>query len=854
MANIKIISNPYQKKTCFQSWDDFTKEWKDINALNNPNSRLVSRLLMTSFFPFVVKEIVDIIIDDYYIADEMITITFEGTKDEYDEIAEFCAEEIYQDKINLVKSDKYLENARDILPDIIAVFNKIDSTVRECITDKEFLENDFQKFLDATNDVVPICIMGNYSSGKSTFINAMIGYELLPTSDEPTTAKIYKIARSQFIDRGKIHFLYSDKSVSIRLMGKTYEIKSELNGDDALLCELHNVLSKASGTSIPVRIRGCIDVINNWANKDVGLLVSDVISIETPFDEDGIWGLVSNKFVIFDTPGSNSVSNLNHKDVLQKAMENLSNGLAMFVSERDSLDSTDNNDLYESINNMAELDNRFTMIIVNKADTANLNKEFTDADRTKILNQAIPSKMYAGGIYFVSSIMGLGYKNEGRFLDDHNAEIFADQYDKYTNPGNRFYKRLYRYDILPEQIKHRNDQINEDNPHPLYANSGLYSVERAVMNFANKYSSYNKCEQAKQILNRIVETVLNTIQIAKDTREKYRLHIIEQLESDKARLIDDLNDLSATLKEKYINEYDSAMKSTYSLNDYMIDKIYLQETEDLARRVNAHESKIDSKTQEIDENKNLLQRNAMQNLKSLFKEFDLEKLSKLADDFKGDFELLQSSKQSLKDAKAIVEKDTSADVIERVKADFVMKGEKIQKILAQASSDYWFSKQSEFKKELQQRISQTSFLTDEKREKLVDIIERFESNSLEAKANLIFKEDDFLKRFLKIVAKLDLNKLSQRFNDALNNQIDEYYNTYKNSDEKVFTDWSDSLLGLIEENIIEYSDALKNQQIIINEETKRITDLEFRRNILNMYIDSIVTEMNWKQDNAKVEG
>ncbi len=74
-------------------------------------------------------------------------------------------------------------------------------------------------------------------------------------------------------------------------------------------------------------------------------------------------------------------------------MEDLSNGLPIFVSEYDSMDSTDNDKLYQDINNMAELDNRFTMIIVNKADAASLKKTgLTEDDRDRILSLAIPPK------------------------------------------------------------------------------------------------------------------------------------------------------------------------------------------------------------------------------------------------------------------------------------------------------------------------------------------------------------------------------------------------------------------------------------------------------------------------------
>ena len=183
-----------------------------------------------------------------------------------------------------------------------------------------------------------------------------------------------------------------------------------------------------------------MDAINTHANRINADIISDLIEIEAPFDEDGLWSKIGKRFVIIDTPGSNSASNVKRYEVLKKAMEGLTNGLPIFVSEFDSLDSTDNDKLYQDINNMQELDNRFTMIIVNKADIAALKKTgHTEEDRDRILHLAIPKKLYAGGLYFVSSIMGLGAKNDEDFIDDHNAEIFEDQRNKYANPKSRHY-------------------------------------------------------------------------------------------------------------------------------------------------------------------------------------------------------------------------------------------------------------------------------------------------------------------------------------------------------------------------------------------------------------------------------
>ena len=425
MVKIKIISNPYQKVTVFQNWDEGTQQWRTIDAEHDGDSKLLCDELSVGFFPFKAKQIIDVIVSEYSVVGEKVEVVFEGTDDEYLELESICSQDDYPATIVLTKSSRYLENARDILPDVIDVFKELSPLVAESVSDKEKIKRELEKFSDASNDVIPICVIGNYSSGKSTFINALIGYELLPSSDEPTTAKIYKISQSKHPDRATIKFEYGFKSVRIRFSADSYKFLTDPE-DNPLTKKLKDMLDEITAEPIPSKLNKVLEVINSFANRERDESISDLIEIEAPFDDDGIWGKMWNNFVIFDTPGSNSASNVKHYQVLKKAMEDLSNGLPIFVSEYDSLDSTDNDKLYQDINNMAELDNRFTMIIVNKADAASLKKTgLTDDDRDRILSLAIPRKLYSGGLYFVSSIMGLGSKNDEEFIADHNAEVFS---------------------------------------------------------------------------------------------------------------------------------------------------------------------------------------------------------------------------------------------------------------------------------------------------------------------------------------------------------------------------------------------------------------------------------------------
>ena len=489
MATIKIISNPYQKKITFQRYNDYSNTWTDINIDNDSNSPLLRDNLVSSFFPFKVKDIVDEIIKAYHINNTVTNIVFEGTDDEYKELNELCCSEHYSDMVKLSKSDFYLENARDILHEINEVYDKnLRPLIMQSVTDYEKVSKEIDKYSDASNDIIPICVMGNYSTGKSTFINALIGSEILPSGAEPITAKIYRIKQSEHTDRAYIHLSYDDEPVKIKYDENSFKI---ILGQNILTQKLTDELSAMESRNITSFVNKSLEIINSFDADNNDNKVSDVIEIEVPFIA-GLWRETSRQFYIFDTPGSNSASNDRHLQVLKEAMASLSNGLPIFISEFDELDSTDNVNLYKEIEKMEEIDDRFTMIVVNKADNAELDKGgFTKDKEQRILSQAIPKNLYKGGIYFVSSIIGLGAKSKGEFIDDHYAELFDEKHHKFEDKSSRFYKTLYKYNIMPEQLKIKATALAEQKEDLLFANSGLYTIEKEIQTFAGKYSAYN---------------------------------------------------------------------------------------------------------------------------------------------------------------------------------------------------------------------------------------------------------------------------------------------------------------------------------------------------------------------------
>ncbi len=556
MSKVKIISNPYKKETIFQKWSVDDQDWITITSVNSKNSKLLKLEFKEGFFPFKVNKIVACLAEEYS-SSEIIEVYFEGSDDEFKELEEVCADEALGGKIIPYKSEMELANARDILPAVRKLFQEMSPLILQSVS-REKIERDLNRFTDASSDVVPICVFGNYSAGKSTFINALIGGEILPSGTEPVTAKVYKISRSRFKDRAYVKFIFAGYQIEIHFT-ETDTVLNNGISESKIISLIKEAISEVETESINIRVNRILSVINDYESKCDIPRISDLIEVNIPFSN-GVLAETLHPFVIFDTPGSNSASNERHLKVLKDAMANMTNGLPIFLSTPDSLDSMDNANLYQIIKGMEELDNRFTMIVVNKADSAAIQRRgTTSVEKKRILSQAVPRNLYSGGLFYVSSILGLGAKTKGEFIDYIYEDIFDAQKSRYSDPENKHYRTLYMFNIMPEQLKRRADSTAQVQENLTYANSGLFTVETEIEAFAGMYSAYNKCSQSKKFLMGVIQTTAESIEEKKIENEGIRQSIKDKLETDKRDLIDKLGTKAVEQRDLFMDGYNGFM-------------------------------------------------------------------------------------------------------------------------------------------------------------------------------------------------------------------------------------------------------------------------------------------------------
>lgn len=853
MTTIKIVSNPYTREIKYFSFKEQTGQWEDIKS-GNTDSKLREDETGKNFLTFKIKEIIDIIIAEYYI-NEKIAVVFEGTQDEYAEVEIVCKEEGVCDKIELSRTPTILENARIIFEPTKDIFDTVHPIIEKIIKDDVNVNKDLNKVADALKDIIPICVFGNYSAGKSTFINALIGSEILPSGGDPVTAKVYKIERSKYADNARIRFAYKDESFEILFEGTDYRL---LTGsvDNELIQDIFNAIKEAKSQEMSVYVNIALELINGYEKKDKDdIVISNVVELEIPFSKSGILGQSYNNFVIFDTPGSNSESNAEHTLVLQDALEGFSNGIPVWISTYESIDSTDNASLCERILDIEALDKRFTMIVLNKADGSDLDEDgFSAKKEQEILEYSSVEKMFASGIYFVSSIMGLGAKNDGTLVDKHYRKIYRAQQEMYSDPEDEDYATLYKYNIMPKQIKSCVMEYSAECPNLVYANSGLYCVEREIENFASKHAAYNKCQMVYTFLKKVIEEtdrrIISRTESLRRTREARR----RELEAAKAVLIDNLSKTAAESEYEFDKESRTFIKSFIASN--LTFRYEVEGLETVVARLhseNVEEQHFEVQEKGYEDSKNKFLTNIKRNGAEIFKgegSFK-DRVSKMKDDLVRDYSDYKVSKAERDRAEKEVDKETSDELLQIVVEQYKRTVLVSQETLSTAIKEHWQQNAQTLRNILINIITGSDALTSTQREELSQIIINYQPLEFNDDADSVFIKERFLRGTLLGVQwiedeKLNLKKLVNSHNDKMEKTIAEMASQMNASSYASFRAWKESLAVVIEENITEYNPQLRDMSDMIKEETEKIAELEENQATIQSSLNAIEGLMAWK--------
>ena len=863
MSKVKIISNPYERTIRFSIFNPETEAWMPLE-MQNPDSKLRQENIDKVFLPFKAMEIVNIILDEYYAGDDKVEIVFQGTTDEWDEMETICLDEDYRDKVELIRETIALENARDILNQTKKVFETVHPIIKNIFRDDDMsadstvIKREMKKVGDALDDIIPICVFGNYSAGKSTFINSLIGNEILPSGGDPVTAKIYEIKRSKQQDRAIVSFQYlgEDYRLIFDLKGCRVQIGNE---ESDIAKEL---LAKAEDPCFKTmlsRVRGVVELLNSVEKRDRETVVSNVIEIEVPFSERGKLGQSRNEFVIFDTPGSNSATNVDHGEVLKESLESFSNGIPVWVTQYDSVDSVDNAKLCEMLYQIDALDKRFTMIVINKADSAELPRNgLSNDDIRNILEYESVSRMYAGGIYFVSSIMGLGAKKPDEMDSEFLWEVFEEKERKFSDPSARTYKRLYEYNIMPLQMKELAMDYSQECDNLIYANSGLYCVETEMEQFAEKYAAYNKCHSTYAFLQSITDKTKEKIDAKTGVLENQKNKAEHELDIQQRELIDKVRYNTTTMVDEYFKS------SRVSIRDFVRDELHYGLTEEEVRAKDQTLSEENSLEADFASHENAVDRarkkrldNLRENFRNAFKGKFLDSIKSLGEsiktgvsDWRSDSKIIDEKEEKKDAAKRDIEMRTSDEILNEIVESYkVNRADALDKLNASAQR-FWDDCSRRYREEMVRIIESTDALSDQQKADAAEAVANYETLQYDD-TEKVFMKTKFLRGsvpgfHIGTSERLDTKKLVDKYNSRMSHVIEQMMDEVNREGFNSFVNWQESLHSMIEENIAQLNPELRELTAYIREEEGRIRELRTDQERIINSVSTISDLMAWK--------
>ena len=865
MSKVKIISNPYESNVFFLIYNPMTQGWMPLEV-QNPDSKLRQEKIDKVFLPFKAMEIVNIIIEEYYADDEKVEIVFQGTDDEWDEMEVICRGENYQDKVELTRETIVLENARDILALTKKVFDEVHPIIKNIFRDDDFsadamvIKREMKKVADALDDIIPICVFGNYSAGKSTFINSLIGNEILPSGGDPVTAKIYEIRRSKQQDRAVISFQYLKEDY--RLVFEPKEVRVLVGNEESDIVK--ELLAKADDPSYKTmlsRVRGVVELLNSVEKRDKETVISNVIEIEVPFSERGKLGQSREEFVIFDTPGSNSATNVDHGEVLKESLESFSNGIPVWVTQYDSVDSVDNAKLCEMLYKIDALDKRFTMIVINKADSAELPRNgLSDEDVKNILEYDSVSRMYAAGIYFVSSIMGLGAKKPDEMDSEFLWEVFEEKERKFSDPTARTYKKLYEYNIMPLQMKELAMDYSQECENLIYANSGLYCVETEMEQFAVQYAAYNKCHSTYAFLQSITDKTKEKIEAKTGVLENQKKKAEHELDVQQRDLIEKVRKNTTDLVDQYLK--DSRVNIREFVNDEMHYTITTAEIKAKDKQLsdeNSLEADLSSHEDAYDRAKKKRLANLRENMGKIFKgkgkfvesvkSFG-ETIKTSVSDWRSDSKIMQEKQDTLEAAQKDIDMRTSDEILRDVVESYKNSRADAWGRLSASAQRFWDDCSRKYREEMVQLIESTEALTHQQKADASEAVSSFQAIQYDD-TDKVFMKTKFLRGSLLGVhigssEKLDIEKLVDKYNSRMDHVIDQMKDEINHECYRSFVSWQESLQSMIEENIAQFNPDLRELTAYIREEEGRIRELRTDQERIINSVATISDLMAWK--------
>lgn len=535
MKSFQIIYNPYTNRIHFRQASSTSGEgslkWSEIES----DSSFLRFQKHRCIFENCAEEILDLI-NRYINSSGELRIDFIGTVEDF-AVLKYAVAKSEDPRANGIVCNhvEVYPSSGDALSSIKSAYDRIKAEFDDYIDNEELDEDDERsiigqsviKFQETVSEEIPVCVIGNYSVGKSALVNALIGREILPSHANSTTAKNVQIRNSRSF---RLCFRYESSNYEITFSGGEHKVECDGVESHELIRELTAGIQRLD--SEEKIIHQIIENLNTQASSDSLLArIDSTIEVYLPFRGSEL-DTDNYSFVFIDTPGSNNGDEAQqiHRDNLEHLMDEQTNALPIFVMSRNSLDSNDTNDLKTLLEKK-----EIGFAIQNCIIAISMADQLVEQQLSEEMPEKIKHWLSHPTIMYVSPVAAIGEKKADRtvWIDQAYRQIFEKKL------GDIIELCPPRYNETPCGRAISETRIEEISA-LLYA-SGLPSLETEINYYASRFAEFKKCTNGRDYLIEALDIADKKLQEAKDQLEIDRRAKIQEQNLLKKKLQDRIN-------------------------------------------------------------------------------------------------------------------------------------------------------------------------------------------------------------------------------------------------------------------------------------------------------------------------
>ena len=398
-----------------------------------------------------------------------------------------------------------------------------------------------EKMDSLCDNTVSLCFTGVYSSGKSALINAILGYRILPEDIKSETAKMFQISSPKNGEPVKISFQIMGIFSELQWNGET-KCFEFVNGpaENPVRNGIQTLLYEIKGLVLHDQIQQILKQLN--ACMEVGATIR--ILFPVPLDNENV------QFTLYDTPGTDSSNSTLHHQILEGALAEQTQSILIFVATAGSIEASGNNMVLnylkeaEQKNQKTSIDMNRSLFVINQADSN------TASNREKVISMEIKDKSDEKSsiqlddvkLFFTSAMYAYAaraVKNEIATQEDQSL-FEGGKYlmSNEKSPMSCCFKqdKCASSEVGTERIQNNCQCALEaarsagDDSEILIITSGLYALEREIVEYGEKYASAVKAHAIIDGVDKALVNLSTQANTLKELNNEKISYVEEQIE------------------------------------------------------------------------------------------------------------------------------------------------------------------------------------------------------------------------------------------------------------------------------------------------------------------------------------